>query len=98
MADFSKAPQPCTVEELLRQVADISPAATSFDLWFPSYLTMGGVPIKQRDAFAVIMKRIREVSEEFVPVGFSGIPGGEMHHFEKWIEDEMDNPSESGSV
>lgn len=80
------APQPCTVEELLRRVGEVAPSAASFELWVPGNLTLDGQPIDRRAALAIVFERVRQICEDFVPVGIGGFPGGELHRFEKWSE------------
>jgi hypothetical protein len=79
------------VEDLLRRVGEVSSLDLSFELWVPENLTMGSQPIDQRDAFAIVRNRIREISEDFVPVGFDGLPGGRLYRFERWSDAEPDN-------
>jgi hypothetical protein len=82
-----EVPQPCTVEKLIRRIGELSPSAQSFDLWVPEYLTFGGEAIDGRTAFEIVLRRVQHVSEDFVPVGFMGLPGGRLHRFERWQDD-----------
>jgi hypothetical protein len=83
MGKRQEPPQPCTVEELLRRIGDVSPSNERFELWVPEYLTLAGQPIDHRAAIALVMGRAREVSEDFVPVGFTRLPGGRLYSFER---------------
>jgi hypothetical protein len=88
MGKSREPPQPCTVEELLRRVGSVSPTAQTFELWVPECLTLDGKAIDGRAALAIILSRVREVSEEFVLVGFGGLSGGRLHKFERWPDAE----------
>src|SRR5438445_621105 len=88
MVSPREMPQTCTVEELLRRIAEVSVLDVSFELWVAHYLTWGGQLIAPRAAFKIVLDAIRDISEDFVPVGFIESPGGRLHQFERWPDSE----------
>ena len=98
MAKRQEPPQPCTVEELLRRIGEVSPSDQWFELWVPEYLTLAGQPIDHRAVIALVVGRAREVSEDFVPCGFTGLPGGRLYRFEQWPDVESSPAADRGHL
>jgi hypothetical protein len=68
-----------TVEELLAQVDEFDPRRgnSSFTLWVPASLTLGGNPVAQDVAMAVVLDRV--LAKGFFPEGF--VPEGTGRRF-----------------
>ncbi len=88
MRSLRYLPQPCTVEELLRRIGEVTVSDDCFELWVPKCLTLEGKAVDVRSAFALVLSRVRELSEDFMPAGIVWLPGGYLYRFERWTDDQ----------
>ena len=70
-----------TVEELLAQVNSVDPKRgdSSFTLWVPGSLTLGGNPVAQDVAMAVVLDRV--LAKGFFPDGFVAEGTGRRYNY-----------------
>ena len=70
-----------SLEELLTQVDEVDPkrGSSSFTLWVPSSLTLGGNAVTQDVAMAVVLDRV--LSKGFFPDGFVAEGVGRRYNY-----------------
>jgi hypothetical protein len=70
------------VEPLLEQIAELTPAprgSQSFEMWVPGTLTLGGQPIADDLAMAILLDAL--LAKEFFPDGYQQGAGGRLYRY-----------------
>ncbi len=71
-----------SVEELVSHLREGATADALYDLWVPSELTLGGIPVPQDVAMVVVVDAVLAIG--LGPAGFTDGLGGRTYHFKPW--------------